>query len=160
MKKVLLFCLVSVLIVLSTGCFGTGEESSTKEIDDPVEAAVYYYYDSLQKENYDEALSYLASDYLTYLNISERDYVNIFKDMRTLEDWRIEEISVRSIDEIDDDITVPFALEPLLVTSGDNYIVIVDISISIHGETSGVVDNVLVAEDNNGEWKIFGIVSF
>ncbi|PYZ93055.1 hypothetical protein CR194_07605 [Salipaludibacillus keqinensis] len=135
------------------------EDLSEAEFDHPAAEMTFNYYQHLKNEEFEQSVSYVNTDYLHFLGLTERDYVNTYKDNQTLNDWRIEEISIRSVDEVTMDVRIPEVFEQL-ITQSENYIVIVDLRVSNFGEVSGVVDDVLVSVDEDGDWKIYGIVSY
>ncbi|MBU9723878.1 MULTISPECIES: hypothetical protein [Bacillaceae] len=134
-----------------------GVDSTEKEA--AVLEVVDSYYTHLQEDEFAESISFMYPDYLTYIGITERDYINMYMDHKTLYDWSIEEYSIRSIDKVSLEVQVPEAVEPLITTS-ETYIVIVDIRTKMDNETSGVVDDVIISLTDDGEWQIFGIVSY
>ncbi|WP_096437852.1 hypothetical protein [Alteribacter populi] len=135
------------------------KNGTEQDFDLPAEEVAFNYYTLLQNEEFEEAIHLVSPDYLYYLGITERDFINIFRDRQTLQNWSIEELDIRSVDELTIDVSIPQALEPM-VTSRENYLVIVDLKINTHDEVTGGVDDVLVSTDENGDWKIFGIFSY
>ncbi|MDG5787104.1 hypothetical protein QA612_06330 [Evansella sp. AB-P1] len=136
-----------------------GKEINEEELNDPIKALVFEYYHHLMIEEFEDSIHFIDTGYLDYLGVTKRDYVNMYKDSQTLNGWRIEDFSIRSADEITIDVRIPLVFEEL-VTSNENYIVIIDLMVRSNDRTVGVVDEVLVSTDELGNWKIFGIVSY
>ncbi|MFA9558982.1 hypothetical protein ACERII_16855 [Evansella sp. AB-rgal1] len=117
------------------------------------------FYTYLQDGQFEESIKFMNPDYLEYLGMTERDYINLYKDNQTLYDWKVDEFSIRTVDKVSLDVHVPEVIEPL-IHSSETYIVIVDLRVSFYGESSGAVEYVVHSVTEDDEWKIFGIVSY
>ena len=146
-----------LLILFLAACSNEGEGSS--DFEHASAEVAFTYYDNLKDGNFEVALDYISPTYLEYIGLTERDFINTFKDRQTLDGWGIGEIEIRSTEEVTADVPVAPQLEPLL-GDGENYLVILDLEVESGGETLGVVDHVLVSENDDGDWKIVGIVSY
>ncbi|WP_010096491.1 hypothetical protein [Ornithinibacillus scapharcae] len=146
------------LLILLTGCTEK-EEVDSKEFEHASEEVAYDYYNNLKDSNFEDALQLINDSYLEYIGFTERDYINTFKDRITLEDWKITKIEVRSSEEVTDEVTIAPQLQPLL-TESVNYLVILDLEIENQGEKIGVVDHVILSQNDKKNWKINGIISY
>lgn len=145
-------------LMLLTGCTDKKEEDS-KQFDHVSEEVAYEYYENLKESEFEDALQLINDSYLEYIGFTERDYINTFKDRITLDDWKITKIDIRSSEEVTDDLTIAPQLQPLL-TESTNYLVILDLEIEDQGETIGVVDHVILSQNDENDWQINGIISY
>jgi hypothetical protein len=146
-----------LLLTVLTAC--SKSDNTSSDFDHPSEEVAFNYYDNLQNDNFEDALELLSPGYLDYIGYTERDFINTFKDRQTLDGWKITKVEVRSSDQVTDDVEVAPQLAPLL-TQEENYLVILDLEIENQGEVVGVVDHMIIAKDTEGDWKIFGIISY